>query len=388
MAKRIVIVIGSLQVGGAERQITEIVPRLDRSRWQVDIITLTQPGPLAAQLKSDGFRVFSPPLVRRSRRSGGPLRLFRAAILMPWLWLWFLRHRPDIAHFVLPEAYLVGSLCALLAGQKRMIMSRRSLAYYQKNHPVLATLERALHRRMSIIIANSEAIRRDLRRERAPNERLWVIRNGVDTNIYRPNRALGTAWRATMGIGPDQLVLVIVANLIPYKGHADLIAALDLIKSDLPRGWRLLCVGRDDGIGERLRDQAEAAGLTENIRFLGPRNEIPALINTADISILSSHEEGLPNAVIEAMATSKPVIATKVGGTSELIDDGVTGILVPPGNTQAMSKAILGLSMNGGQRQAMGQAAYKEIERAYDISVCARAYDDIYQLVTTHPKGK
>jgi glycosyltransferase involved in cell wall biosynthesis len=381
MADRIVIVTGSLQVGGAERQIAQIVPRLDRDRWHVDILTLSQPGPLADELERVGFRVFSPPLVNRIAKTGPLIRLLRAIITIPWLWFWFLRNRPDIAHFVLPEAYLIGGLCALLAGQKRMIMSRRSLAHYQERHPLLSKVERFLHPRMSVIIANSEAIRRDLVRERAPNKRLWVIRNGVNTEAFRPDHTRGTALREELEIGPDVLVLVIVANLIPYKGHADLIDALARIDPDLPDGWQLLCVGRDDGVGAALVAQSETRGLSGNVRFLGSRTDIPDLLNAADISLLCSHEEGLPNAIIEAMSCGTAVVSTEVGGTGELIDDGINGILVPPGDPAALSRSILELSRDTKRRHTMGQAARTEIERAYDLETCARAYDDIYRLV-------
>ena len=383
MTRRIVIVIGSLQIGGTERQIAQIVPRLDRDRWRVDLLTLTQPGPLAEDLEAAGFRVYSPPFAKRITRSGRFLRLLRAVIALPWLWIWFLRNRPDLVHLVLPEAYLIGGLCALFAGQRRMIMSRRSLAIYQSRYPLLARIERQLHRHMALIVANSGAIRRDLRNEGVPDERIRLIANGVDTEAFRPDRARGTAWRATMGIGPDQLVLIIVANLIPYKGHADLIAALTRIAPDLPEGWRLLCIGRDDGIGAALQDQVAHAGLSENIRFLGSRIEIPALINMADISILSSHEEGLPNAVIEAMASGKPVVSTNVGGTGEIVEDGVTGILVPPADPVALAQAIQALCGDADRRTTMGAAARATIERAYGVDVCASAHDDVYQQVFT-----
>jgi glycosyltransferase involved in cell wall biosynthesis len=381
MTDRIVIVTGSLQVGGAERQIAQIAPRLDRDRWNVDILTLSQPGPLADELERVGFRVFSPPLVNRIAKTGPLIRLLRAIITIPWLWFWFLRNRPDIAHFVLPEAYLIGGLCALLTGQKRMIMSRRSLAHYQERHPLMSKVERFLHPRMSVIIANSEAIRRDLVRENAPNKRLWVIRNGVNTEAFRPDHTRGTALREELEIDPDVLVLVIVANLIPYKGHADLIEALARIDPDLPDGWQLLCVGRDDGIGAALVAQSETRGLSGNVRFLGSRTDIPDLLNAADISLLCSHEEGLPNAIIEAMSCGTAVVSTEVGGTGEIIDDGINGILVPPGDPAALSRSILELSRDTKRRHTMGQAARTEIERAYDLETCARTYDDIYRLV-------
>lgn len=383
MTHRIVIVIGSLQVGGAERQIAQIVPRLDRDRWHIDLVTLSRPGPLAEDLETAGFRVWSPPLASRITRSGPLIRLLRALITVPWLWFWFLRKRPAMAHFILPEAYLIGGLCAVLAGQSRMIMSRRSLAHYQDRHPFLARVERWLHKQMAVVIANSEAIRGELLEESIPEHRTRVILNGVDTNAIRPDAARGATLRQSLTIPPDSLVLMIVANLIPYKGHADLITALASIREALPDNWQLLCVGRDDGIGDALQAQSAEAGLAPHIRFLGSRSDIPALLNVADVSLLCSHEEGLPNAVIEAMSAGVPTIATKVGGTGEIIDHGVTGLLVPAHNPDALAQSILELAQDPARRDAMGTAARAEIENTYGLDICARAYDDLYQHVMT-----
>jgi glycosyltransferase involved in cell wall biosynthesis len=386
---RIAIVIGSLQIGGAERQIAQIVPRLDRERWDIDLITLSRPGPLAEELEHAGFRIWSPPLTSAITRTGLAIRLFKALITGPWLLLWFLRQRPAIAHFILPEAYLIGGLCALMAGQKRMIMSRRSLAHYQSRHPLLFRIERFLHPRMSLIIANSEAIRRDLIREGAPASRLWVIRNGVDSDTLRPDTERGAAVRQSLNIAPDALVLMIVANLIPYKGHTDLLDALAGIRDQLPAGWQLLCIGRDDGIGESLRAQAAAQGLANHVQFLGSRFDIPELLNAADIGLLCSHEEGLPNAVLETMASGIPVIATEVGGTGEILEDGVTGMLVPARDPDALSRAILDLACDDAHRRDMGAQSRTEIERSFGLDICARAYDDLYrQIMSRPPQGK
>lgn len=378
-----------MQIGGAERQIAQIIPRLDRERWEVDLVTLSRPGPLAKDLKQAGFPVWSPPLASRITRTTLYVRLLKALITGPWLFLWFLRKRPEIAHFILPEAYLLGGLCALMAGQKRMIMSRRSLALYQSRHPLLFRIERFLHPRMSLIIANSEAIRRDLIRERAPASRLWVVPNGVDAENFQPNPARGLAMRQSLNIMQDSLVMVIVANLIPYKGHVDLLDALSSIKDQLPGGWQLLCVGRDDGVGNSLREHAAALGLKDRVHFLGSRTDIPGLLNAADIGLLCSHEEGLPNAVLEAMASGIPVIATEVGGTGEIIENNVTGRLVPARDTTALSTAILELAKDPAHRKTLGSNARAEIERAFQLDFSARAYNDLYQqLMSWPPQGK
>src|SRR5262249_32078601 len=159
----------------------------------------------------------------------------------------------------------------------------------------------------------------------APPQRVHVIRNGID--IARFDAAGGDA-RQSLGVTADTLLLLIVANLIPYKGHADLIAALAQANADLPP-WCLLCAGRDDGVGRVPQRWANALNIGWRVRLLGSRSDVPGLMTAADIVVLASHEEGFPNAVIEAMAAGRPVIGTRVGGVAEAIVDGETGIVVP-----------------------------------------------------------
>jgi len=290
-AGKIAIVIGSLEVGGAERQLVEIATRLDPARWHLDIIPLAGRAPLALPLEALGINVITPP--------GNALpRPMRAVAVAVWLWLWLLRFRPSIVHTILPEAYLVGGLAALAAGLQRVAMSRRSLNLYQRKRPALARLERWLHGRTALVVANSQAIATELRAEGVPADCLAVIHNGVDAERFCTDLAARRAVRDELGIASDALVLVIVANLIPYKGHDDLLQALAAKRDILPAGWRLLSIGRDDGIGSLLVGQADALGIAGNVVFLGPRGDVDLLLAASDIALSFSHEEGFPIAFL------------------------------------------------------------------------------------------
>src|SRR6185437_7291657 len=143
---------------------------------------------------------------------------------------------------------------------------RRSLNNYQFGHPVAARIERFLHRRMRILTANALASVSELIEEGAPGNRTLLLQNGVDTSPFDSTPTRQDV-RQRMALNQDSLVLVIVSNLIPYKGHADLIEALGLVAGRIDRDWVLLVAGRDDGPGQALAKRAEELGLSAHIRW-------------------------------------------------------------------------------------------------------------------------
>jgi glycosyltransferase involved in cell wall biosynthesis len=369
---RVLVVIGALEIGGAETHLAQILPRLAQDGFEIAVHTLTGRGALADALERAGVRVIVP---RTGAKSGGfagrALRAARAGLaLARFMRSW----RPDIVHFFLPEAYLAGAPLALAFSRAKRVVSRRSLNGYQAKHPVLAKLERALHGRMDALLGNSAAVTAQLLEEGAPAPRVRLIRNGIDLARFERRRARG-AVRGELGTAPDAVVLACVANLIPYKGHADLIEALATIPRDPP--WELWCAGRDDGIGAPLAAHAAAAGLP--VKFLGSRADVPDLLAAADIFAFASHEEGFPNAVIEAMASRLPVVATRAGGTPEAVDDGRTGSLVPLRAPGELGRALAKLIADPASRRTMGQAGRARVEAEFGLDACAAAYARLYR---------
>ncbi len=376
--RRITIIIGSLDIGGAENQLVQVLPRLDNKKWQFEVLTIGHRGPLAGTLVAASIDIVAPPTSNVLARLGSRWRWTKAVIVSFWVWWHLLRNRPAIVHFVLPEAYLIGGFCAWAAGCRRKIMSRRSLNRYLVRRPYLAALERWLHRRMDLIIANSAAVAHDLEREGVPGEKIRLIYNGVDTGRFRPDPSARAAVRSELAIADGAILLITVANLIPYKGHADLIEALGKVIKDLPAGWRLICVGRDDGVGARLTCRAGELGIADNIRLCGQRQDVARLLSAADIGILCSHEEGFPNAVLEGMAAGLPMIATDVGGTHEAMGECEVGRLVPPHDPDALAGAIVELANDPALRQKMGDAARSRALHGYGFERCAAGYDSAY----------
>ena len=161
--------------------------------------------------------------------------------------------------------------------------------------------------------------------------------------------------RRRLALEEEALVLVVVANLIPYKGHMDLLAALDGIRHQLVVPWRLLCVEKDTGQANHLYACSENLNLNGNVRWLGERDDVFEILHASDIGIMCSHQEGFSNSVIEGMAAELPMIVTDVGGNAEAVSDGVTGLIVPPRDPKALGDAISRLAIDFEERKKMGR---------------------------------
>lgn len=369
-AIRILIVIGALDVGGAETHLAQVLPRLVADGFEIAVHTLTGRGALAAPLETAGVRVVAPPGSEAGAKAGGfvgrGMRALRAGLSLAR----FMREwRPDVVHFFLPESYLVGAPIALMVSNAKRVMSRRSLNDYQAKHPLLAKLERALHKRMDAVLGNSAAVTAQLIEEGAARDRVYLIRNGIDLARFANPKPVPRP--------ADKVVIACVANLIPYKGHADLIDALALVPCE--PAWELWCAGRDDGIGTALQTRAHAAGIGDRVKLLGARNDVPDLLAAADLAVLTSHEEGFPNAVLEAMAARRAVIGTRAGGIPEAIDDGKTGLIVSPRDPAALGAALTRLIADAPLRATMGAAGRARAEAEFSLDVCAAAYATFYR---------
>jgi len=373
--RTILYVIGDLDVGGAERHLAQVLPELVKQGFRPMVYALTHKGRLASHLEAVGVKVVTVPFSDFLRRFPSPLRqLVMLPLTMSRLWILMLLKKPLAVHFFLPTAYLLGGICSLFAPIPVRMMSRRSLNNYQQKHPRLVPLERWLHRRMDAVLGNSAAVLAQLREEGVPEARLGLIYNGISVS-----EGIGrTEARARLGIGDEILVFVIVANLIPYKGHVDLIEALGAIRERLPGGWLLLCAGRDVGIGRELDMRARDLGIDANVRWLGERPDVLEIFCAADIGILCSHQEGFSNSLLEGMASGVPMVVTDVGGNQEAVIDGQTGFVVPAGHPEALARALLELADDPALRQKFGEAASQRVRAEFSLLGCVNNYALLY----------
>ena len=372
---RLLVVTESLGVGGTESHLIRTLPRLAASGWSVVTFCLTERGERAAQVEAAGVEVAASP--RLARRKGSFLRYPAHVALATNNLYWLMRRsRPHIAHFYLPGPYLIGANVAIAARIPIKIMSRRSLSDYQRNWPLVARLERRLHAKMDAVIGNSRAVVRQLIEEGIPESKVRLIYNGIEVSPVLPDR---NEARKALGLDNNTLVGVVIANLINYKGHRELIEGLSHIEWELPGDWRILLVGRDHGIRSELEALSTTCGISHRIRFLGQRSDIPALLAAADFGLLTSREEGFSNVILEGMAAGLAMVVTDVGGNAEAVLHGETGFVVPPRNPKAIGDAILELARNPEQRKRFGAAARKRVENEFSIDKCVKAHADLYE---------
>ena len=386
---RLRIIIGSLSIGGTECHLMQILPELIKKGWSITLVTTTsrKPNDLGEALENMGVDIKSQPrwaeFTFLPRYIRYVMHLF--AVLLR-LMREFRRDTEAITHFFLPEAYLMGSCAALLVHlHAPKIMSRRSLNYYQKKRPVMAWLEKKFHKKVDFILGNSKAIVKQLHQEeQVPLHKLGLIYNGIDASAFVPTESPKII-RDKLGISSSTFVLTMVANLIPYKGHRDLITALGMIHDKLPQDWQLLCVGRDDGIKAQLMQWAKEQGIQEHIQWIGTYRPVVNILSITQLGIHCSHEEGFSNAILEGMAAKLPMIVTAVGGNTEVIIHEESGIIVPAHNPKALSQAIVSLIHCPDTLNRLGKAAYQRISDYFSLKTCVEAYHEFYvSLLTLH----
>jgi glycosyltransferase involved in cell wall biosynthesis len=285
---------------------------------------------------------------------------------------------PDVlaaaARGILLLAYVFGAYSARLHRVPYIVAGRRSLGLFKDGKPHFLVMERVADWMTDIFIANSEAVRQDtIARENIPPDDILVIRNGVD--LARYNTPPDDNLVAALNLGPGPRVIV-VSNLRPYKGYEYFLQAWQDVVSRFPSAVAM-CVG--DGVlrGE-LEAQADRLGIRHTLRFLGVREDVPALLALADVYVHPSLQEGFSNSILEAMAAGKAIVATSVGGNVEAIADGATGLLVPPADAGALGAAMLRLLGDPAAARNMGYAAQEHVREHHEINTMVRKYEQVY----------
>jgi glycosyltransferase involved in cell wall biosynthesis len=204
-----------------------------------------------------------------------------------------------------------------------------------------------------------------------------LILNGIPVGAFRSPAIDRGEWRKKEGFTPTDVLFVCVARLRPQKNPALLLRSFAQGPALDPRAHLLFV-----GYGELRRDlerQVDALGLREKVHLLGMRSDIPEILNAADVFVLSSDWEGNPLSVMEAMAAGTPVISTAVGGVPELVEDGESGVLVPPRDAQALASAMQFMLENLDVRTSMGRAAARRAVEHFDVKVMTEAYEELYR---------
>lgn len=374
---RIIHCIGSLNVGGAEKQLAELICRLPRERFEQSLVLLNQDeGPLVDRVRASGCEVVNLRYLQRYRVVDPRFYLDLAGAIAR-----FVRHlkkrRTQIVHAQLYWANILGVVAGRLAGVPRIVTSRLSLSNYKEGRPMMQRLENLVNRWTTDIFANSGAVKADcLAHEKVDPNIIHIIYNGVVLEDFeRPDTE---SLAGELGISPNDLVLTEIANLHPYKGHDDLLRAM---ASLLPRHPNLKAIlpGRDQGMRARLEEMIRELKLEDNVILMGERRDVARILALADIVVHPSHTEGFSNSILEGMTAGKPLVVSDVGGNPEAVIDGENGYIVPAKDWRALAEALDKLIATPALRARMGAASRRRIETEFSMARMIERFSAWYE---------
>jgi len=372
-------------IGGAEKIMAELASRLDPERFPCRVVALKEPGATAQKLIESGIQVDSLHL---------PARVTRGVLLTeaPWALLRLLKlirsFRPQVLHCWLFQANLMGRVAARLAGLPVNLSGLRVIEMERQGQYRPDRLTRGLVTRY---VAVCEAVARHYQTMlRLPPEKITVIPNGVEPVAEGENDRERA--RRELGIPDGRPVIGFLGRLHPQKGVDLLLEAFTDVALRHPRAL-LIIAGKGPMMAE-LVDKTNRRRIQDQVRFLGESDDPDQFLAALDLLALPSRWEGMPNAALEAMARGRPVVATRVGGTPELVVSGginrphpdETGLLVAPGDVGEMARAILALLADPGRAAAMGQRARARARSEFSLAAMIQKYCELYQELL-RPRG-
>jgi glycosyltransferase involved in cell wall biosynthesis len=244
---------------------------------------------------------------------------------------------------------------------------------------VYEAIDRRFLRRMNAVVCVSAGQAAKVARTGVRSDRLLVVHDSVDPSRFRGDRAAARETLQRMFSSPREVIIAGVGRHSPEKGFDQLVEAARLVVAESPStGLVLIGDGPDRA---KLEAQVRGAGLLPNVAFAGFRSDIDALLPGADILAQGSYTEGLPNVVLEACAAALPVVATNVGGTSEIIDDGANGYLVPSGDPPALAARLLELTRSPELRRSMGYRGRDLVRARFSFVQQAADFEAIFERV-------
>lgn len=356
--------IQGLETGGLESMVVNLVKQLDPMRFQPRICCFDVLGEMTETLTESRI-----PVILLQRSPGIDLRypLKLAGYLK--------KHRIRILHLHNPTALFYGTLAGKIARTPTIIYTEhgRDLSLSRK----VNLTNRILSTQVDRIVAVANKSRRYLLdREKMNQRKVVTIFNGIDEKIFA-SKASGESVRAGLGLAPERPLAGIVARLDPIKNHTCLIRAMKLVIRSIPEA--VLLVMGDGPIKQQLVRLTAKLELQDTVRFLGNRADIPELLDLMDVYTLPSFSEGLSLTLIEACASGTPIVATDVGGNSEIVIHNRNGLLVPSDNPQALAKALIRIFSNKKEAETMGAEGRKIFQAHFTLKQMVRAYEALYK---------
>jgi len=373
--------------GGTERQFANLAGRLDRARFEPSFGCMMRWGHFLGEIEArripvSEYRVSSlwkPAALARQLQLAADMR----------------RGRIEIVHSYNFYANVFAVPAARLAGVPVVIASIRDAGVYLT--PAQRRVQRMVARVADCVLVNAESIRQWLIGDGYRAEKIRIIRNGIDLSRFDGAKSGGL--RKELGIHPDAPLVVTVARVNRQKGLEYFIDAAAAVCRRFPEA-RFLIVGeglygnkggvaRDVAYQSQLERRAVGLGVGDRMIFTGFRADVPELLSEASISVLPSLSEGLSNTVLESMAAGVPVVATRVGGNPELIEEGSSGLLVPPRDAGALARAMLAILDDRDLARNIGREAKRRAAERFSLERMVLETEELYlELLERKTKGR
>lgn len=377
MQINVLYIIWSLGLGGAERVVINLAKGLDKTKFNPMVCCLNDKGEFAVELEERGI-----PVIALNKRLGIDIAVIGKLISV------IKERNIQIVHTHLWGANFWGRIAAKMAGVPVIIATEHNVDTWKSWFNF--ALDRWLSRSTDKIIAVSNKVKEFYQSKGINPKKIAVIYNGVDIAKGEERRAKIDSrssildYRKEFNIKNDETMLAIIGRLVEQKGHRYLFEALNMLNGKYK--VRLLVVGNGPLLQE-LQQRAMSYDLSAKIIFTGLRKDVPDLLKITDILVLPSLREGLPMVALEAMAVGKPIIATNVGGTPEVVLDGQTGILVPPGNPTALADAIDRLIENRNLTKKLGENGSSRVKELFSVEKMTRETEQVYHQLLKEKNG-
>lgn len=367
-ARRVVFLVADLGLGGIQSMVDALARGLDRERFTASFVCFDAVGVLGDALAKDGFAV-----VHEPRRPGLdrslPGRLARR----------FAKLGADVVHAHNRTALFYGVLAKSKLAGTRMLYTEHDRSFPEKLRVRL--LHAVLARRVDHTVAVCSAVRDAIvATERFPPTRTSVIVNGVAPPALEPSAKTARARvEAEFPAAIGRTLVLAVGHLTPVKDHETLLDALARIE---PARRPLVLVAGDGPLRASLEQRRDALGLGADVVLPGYRRDVDVLLRACDALVMSSRSEGLSIALVEAIARGVPIVATRVGGNGDVVEDGVNGLLVPAADPAALAAGIERLASDGTLRERFGAAGRTRYARAFGLDRMIEAYQLLYAALT------
>jgi glycosyltransferase involved in cell wall biosynthesis len=369
-------VITKLELGGAQRQLLSLIARLDKTKFNIFLITAKDGLLMPDALALDNLQVRPSAHLERS------INLFKDILSIIEIYSFIKINKIDIVHTHSSKAGIVGRIAAALAGCKVILHTVHGWSFYAARNSWLRSfyilLERICARfsRRLIVVSNfdrDEGLKRAIGRE----GQYVLIRYGIDYGDFETQPQARERLRQELGLKPHQILVGMIGCLKPQKCPEDFLKLAQGLKVDHPE-VKFILIG-DGALRGRITQLTDEWGLKDHLILAGWCRDIPGLLSAMDVLVLTSLWEGLPIVVLEAAACSKPVLVTDTGGIRDFIIEGRTGFMFAPHNIAEACHKLDVLLKDMALRESIGSRAKESLGREYAVDYMAKSTQDLYE---------